>query len=571
MYLKRTKQKSGRIYLSIADGVWDKKRGHSKTITIKSLGYLDELEKEYEDPITHFQEIVKQMNLVKAAEKAPINLSVNPLEKIDPTTTNRKNFGYAVLSRIYHELGVGTFLINRQRHLKADYNANNIMKLLVYSRLLEPASKKKTHENKGMFFENTDFSLDAVYRFLPFLNSHREELQLWIHKRIQDLYKRDTKLVYYDVTNYYFEIDEEDEFRRDGVSKEHRPDPIVQMGLFCDANGIPITYDLHPGNTPDKSTYRPTLKKILHDYDLGKIIVVADRGVITADNIIYTLSAKNGYVFSRTVRGADKEFKDWVLDESGYEAKNGDFKVKSRLYPRTIKTTGTFGGKIDKTVHEKHVVFYSQKYADKAKAERAPAVEKAKELIKNPGRYNKSTSKGAAKYVKNITFDKKTGEVLVDANQYLSFNEEKLKKEEQYDGYYAIVTSEVEESADRIIEIYRGLWKIEEAFKLTKSDFEARPVYLSKTEHINAHFLTCFVALVIARILEHRTKHKHSVTSMLESLRKASCSHVQDNYYIFDHFDEVLADLGKEFEIDFSKKYMRLGEIKKVLGDTKKV
>nr|WP_231968729.1 transposase [Thermoanaerobacterium sp. RBIITD] len=232
--------------------------------------------------------------------------------------------------------------------------------------------------------------------------------------------------------------------------------------------------------------------------------------------------------------------------------------------------TATNGKKIKKVVHEKQVIFYSPEYAAKAKQDRAAVLAKAMDLIKNPGKYNKSISYGAAKYVKNLTFDADTGEISENVHQSLTFDEEKLREEEKFDGYYAIVTSEYKETPEKIIEMYRGLWKIEESFKVTKSDFESRPVYLSLKEHIDAHFLTCFIALVIVRILEHRSKGKYSVTEMLESLSKASCSHVKENYYLFDFYNDVLEDIGKELNIDFSKKFMTLGEIKKILGETKK-
>lgn len=569
MYLKKSKRSSGRTYLSIADSYRDKEKGYSRTITIESLGYLDELEKEYDDPIAHFEQEVLKMNEQKANEKLPITLSINPKERIDADSNNRKNFGYAALSKIYHELEIDSFLINRQRNLKADYNANSIMKLLVFARLLYPASKKKTFENKDVFFEKMDFSLDDVYRCLSFFNKHKDALQLWMHERIKQRYDRNTSLVYYDVTNYYFEIDEQDELRRKGVSKEHRPDPIVQMGLFMDTDGIPITYGLHPGNMLDKQTLIPMLGKIQRDFSLGRIIMVADKGMTTADNIWYTLSAKNGYVLSYSIRGADQKFKNYVLDQSDYVATSDEFKMKSRPYPREISVTSRNGKKIKKIVHEKQVVFYSEKYALKAKADRAPALEKAKALIQNPSRYNRATSHGATKYVKNLAFNSKTGEIL-EESKHLLLDEEKLRKEEELDGYYAIITSEMEESDERIIEMYRGLWKIEESFKVTKSDLESRPVYLSTREHIEAHFLTCFVSLVIARILERRLKGRYSVTALLESLEKASCSHIQENYYLFDYIDEALIDVGNELGIDFEKKFMRLGEIKNILGDVKK-
>jgi transposase len=572
MYLRKAKnKKTGRTYLSIVHNYWDKDSKSTRAVIIKSLGYLDELEKEYDDPIGFFTAEAKKLDAQRLAQNASLTFTLPKNELIPTNSVNRKNFGYAALSKIYHELKIHTFLKNRQRHSKEEYDANAIMKLLVFSRLLYPASKKKTYKNRHTFFEKFDFSLDDIYRCLSLFNKHGDALQLWLHERISSQYKRNTDLVYYDVTNYYFEIDGQDDLRKKGVSKEHRLDPIVQMGLFMDTNGIPITYKLFPGNAPDKTTLIPALSRIQREYSLGKIIVVADKGITTGDNIWYILSAKNGYVLSYSVRGADKNFQNYVLDEDGYINTGDGFKIKSRLYPREIKVTSTKGRKIKKIVDEKQVIFYSPKYAAKAKQDRAVALAKASDLIKNPAKYNKSTSYGAAKYVKNLTFDSGTGEILESNRQHLSFDEERLREEEKFDGYYAIVTSEYKESDEKIIEMYRGLWKIEESFKVTKSDFETRPVYLSLKEHIDAHFLTCFIALVIARILEHRLNGKHSVTAMLESLSRASCSHIQENYYLFDYSKDVLEEIGKELSIDFSKKVLSLGEIKKVLGWTKKL
>ena len=572
MYLRKAaNKKTGRTYLSIVHNYRDKNTKSTRAEIIKSLGYLDELEKEYDDPIGFFSSEAKRLDEQRLAENASLTFTIAKNELIPIDSVNRKNFGCAALSKIYHELQIDTFLKNRQRHSKEEYDANAIMKLLVYSRLLYPASKKKTFENRDTFFEKFDFSLDDIYRCLSLFNKHSDALQLWLHDNIKKQYNRNTDLVYYDVTNYYFEIDEQDDMRKKGVSKEHRPDPIVQMGLFIDTDGIPITYKLFPGNKPDKTTLIPALSTVQRNYSLGRIIVVADKGLTTGDNIWYILSAKNGYVLSYSVRGADKNFQNYVLDEDGYINKGDGFKIKSRLYPREIQVTSTKGKKIKKIVAEKQVIFYSPKYAAKARQDRAAALAKAGDLIKSPAKYNKSTSYGAAKYVKNLTFDASSGEILESARQHLTFDEEKLREEEKFDGYYAIVTSEYKELDEKIIEMYRGLWKIEESFKVTKSDFEARPVYLSLKEHIDAHFLTCFISLVIVRILEHKLKGKHSVTTMLESLSKASCSHIHENYYLFDYYSDALSDIGLELKIDFSKKFMSLGEIKKILGETKKV
>lgn len=569
MYLKKTRQKNDRIFLSIVDGYYDKEKGHSRTITIEKVGYLDELEKQYEDPIAFFNEKVQVLKREKAERKSPISIEFSHDETLTYHDDYRKNFGYAVLSQMYHQLEIDKFLVNKQRSSKLSFSSNDIMKLLVFSRLLHPASKKKTFEGRNRFFEKTNYSLDHVYRSLSFFNKHSSSLQVWLNDRIKQQYGRSTDLVYYDVTNYYFETDTLDDLRKRGVSKEHRPNPMVQMGLFMDNLGIPITFELFPGNTNDCLTFRPGLSRIQKEYDLGKIIVVADKGMTTGDNIYYTLSGKNGYVFSMSVRGSDKDFKKYVMNENGYEWVGTEYKRKSRLYPRTISVTARNGKKIKKVVDEKQVIFYSEKYAKKAKADREKTIAKAMDIMSSPSKYSRATSYGAAGYIKNITFDKETGEIL-SPQKLLEFDREKLEAEEALDGYYAIVTSEYKESDDHIINIYRGLWRIEESFRVTKSDLEARPVYVSREEHIQAHFLTCFIALTIARMIELELDHKYSIGRILESLAESTCTHMKQNNYLFDYFDEVLEAIGSTFQIDFSKRVRSLGEIKKNLAATKR-
>ena len=571
MYLKKTPNAQGRIRLSIVDNYYDKQKKCSRQKTIESIGFLDELEKIYEDPISHFQKRVELLNQQKKEKQAPINFTFYDSDRLCIGDNLRKNFGYAAFSKIYHELKLDTFFNNRQRHTKESYDANTIMKMLVYSRLLAPASKKASYDNRDQFFEKTDYSLDDVYRCLTFLNKHKENLQVWMNDKIKEQYGRDTSLIYYDVTNYYFETDEQTDLLRKGVSKEHRPNPIVQMGLFMDKNAIPITYELFAGNTNDCLTYRPNFGRIKKQLDLGRVISVADKGMTTGDNIWYTINTptKDGYVFSMSTRGADKSIKEYVLDEEGYEWLGEEYKRKSRLCPRTILVTANNGKKIKKQVDEKQVVFWSKKYATRAKSEREAALAKARDLAKHPGNYTRATSYGAAKYVKKVEYNKETGEILT-ASSILDINEDLIREEEALDGYYMLLTSEMDTPDDKIIDMYRGLWRIEESFKITKSELEARPVYVWTNEHIEAHFLTCFVALTLSRILEMKLEHKYSAGRILESLSKANCSLIQQNYYMFDYFDEVLKDIGDLMNIDFAKRVRTLGDIKQTLADTKK-
>jgi transposase len=405
VYLKKsTSSKTGRTQLSIVHGFRDS-QGRTRQKTVKSLGYLDVLEKEYDDPIAHFEQIARQMTAEEQKKNEPVTLSISTQSSLPVGTDNRKNFGHVAFSHLYHELELDYFVNNRRRYTKAEYNHNSIFKLLVYTRLLQPSSKKKAFENRNLFFDKMNFSLDDLYRSLSFFTKFKDEMLLSLHKRISALYGRNTSLVYYDVTNYYFEIDEQDDMRRKGVSKEHRPDPIIQMGLFMDTDGIPISYGLYPGNMLDKQTLIPMIRTVRKNYELGRIIIVADKGMMAGDNIRQIRINKNGYIISYSIRGADSAFKEYVLNQAGYRSAGGseEFKIKSRIYPREITVSTLKGTKEKLRVEEKQVVFYSEKYAQKAKRDREGALRKAEHFISSPSAYDRSTSYGAAKYIKDQT------------------------------------------------------------------------------------------------------------------------------------------------------------------------
>lgn len=577
MNLKVSRRKTGRTYLSIVKNYRDMKTGMSRTATIKSLGYLDELEKEYDDPIAHFKEVARKMTEEENSKKK-LTLTINMDEQLEQETDNRKNFGYVALLKIYHELGLHRFLNNKARNEEFKYNTNSIMMLLMVSRLLSPGSKKKAFEERRRYFERFDFSLADVYRALSHYANISKEFQKYLHMQITEKYGRDTKTIYYDVTNFYFEIDEADELRKYGRSKENRPNPIVQMGLAMDADGIPIHYELFPGNKLDKETFRSVIGEVRKNYDTGRIVVVADMGIITGDNIYYLTGGKNknGYVFSFSVRGGTEAFKSYVLDDEGYVGADGkpaldctEFKIKSRRIAREINVTMSSGRIEKKTVYEKQVIFWAKKYADKARAEREEVLKKAMALIADPKKYNKATTYGAAKYVKNLEFDKETGEII-EGKQHLYFDSDKLAEEEKYDGYYAIVTSELQMSDGQIIDTYRGLWEIEETFRVTKGTLETRPVYVSREDRIRAHFLLCFIALVIIRLIQKKMDRLYSVEKIIDCLNRISCSNEQDNLYLFDYRSEISDAIGDVLGIDFTRKRLRLGEIKNILADSKK-
>lgn len=593
MYLKKSYNKvCKKTQLTIVRGY--RENGKVKSKVIKNLGFLEDWLDQYEDPIAHFQEEVRQMN--EERKSITTKLEINLQEKLEPDTSNRKNLGYAVPKTVYDKLGLYQFFQYKQRFVNTQYNLNSIFSLLIFDRFLFPSSKKHAYDTRDRYFDKFDFALEDVYRSLDFFESYSVEIQNLLAQKTKEHFGRDPSLGYWDVTNYYFEIPYEDEDEVDeqgnitkkgqkkrGPSKEHRKDPIIQMGLLMDSNGIPIAYNTFSGGESEKTNMLPAIRRAKRDLEIDRIIVVADRGLNTSDNTAF-LSGKNhddmvgndGYIYGQSVVGADKEFREWVLNSEGYVSdeetdKDGNvviFKHKSRIHAKKIKLKKASGNRdLPYEIYQKQMVYYSEKYAKKQKADRERAIAKAMSLIANPGQYTQSTCYGAAAYVKNLRFIKGTGEIA--DGSILSLDLERISEEEKYDGYYAIVTSEKKMSDAEIRNKYRGLWEIEESFKIMKSEFKARPVYVKTDEHVNAHFLTCYVALVIMRVIEHLLGEKFTVKQIRESLCNYSCSYLEQGYYLFDQRDEVLDSFGRLFGWDLTQKYMPLNVIKNILSHRK--
>lgn len=607
MFVKQNKSHKG-ILLTYTIGY--RENGKVKHKNIETIGYLDDLKKLYDDPIEHFRKIAKQKSNNDINDYTIKNLNSKEID----CSSNFKNLGYIILKKIYNELGLNIFFKSKQSDFKIDYSLNEIFSILVYSRILYPGSKKDAFDNKDRFFETSNFSLKDIYRSLDYFNNFKEEIQSMIWKATKDIYNRDITNSYYDCTNYYFEIDYNDTdlvdeegnilekgYRKRGPEKNHRPDPIIEMGLLMDSSGIPLSYDLFPGNESEKTSLRPLLTRTKAKFGIDKTIVVADRGLNTSDNIFF-LAGKNddehknhdGYVYGQSVRGADKEFKEWCLNQEGYTNdkvydENGDektframifnedgslnhyekmpviFRHKSRIFAKKITIKKDDERKVKVEVYQKQMVYYSQKYADKQRRERNLMIDRAKDLIANPQKYNRITSKGSATYVNNIKFDKSTGEILDGLD--LSLNEDKIKEEEKYDGYYSIVTSELDMTDQKMRDVYRGLAKIEESFKITKSNFESRPVYVWTKEHIESHFLTCFVSLVIIRLLEKKLDNKHSISKIIEALKNYNSTNIEHDLYLQNYTSDIITDIQEIFNINLSRKYLTFSQIKKIVNN----
>ena len=573
MYLHKSKRKDGRTYLSLVAAY--REGGKKRMRTVESLGYLDKLQELYDDPVAHFRAVCDAANAEAEAAAQAVSVEIHPMQKMRAGEGYRKNYGSAALLAVYNELGVERAIRNATRGSKADYDANAVMRLLTVERILDPGSKRHAWENRDRYFFRTEFSLDDAYRALDVLCACRDRIVSAVNRAVDRMGIRDTTCVFYDVTNYYFEVDEPGGLRQKGVSKEHRKSPIVQMGLLQDSGGIPIGYRLFPGNTPDPCTMLPVLEGMKRDYKCQRVIAVGDKGNNCSTNIAALVAGGDGFVYSQSIRGTktDAETRDWVLSEADYactcdESGHTTYKVKSRQGYKTVTVEDPDGRKRKVDVDVKYVAFWSEKYQKRARRERQAALDKARKLIASPGAYTAATHFGAAKYVKGMRVDAKTGELL-EAATALEFDEERLAAEEACDGYYCIVTSETEMPDSDVIEAYRGLWRIEESFKVTKSDLETRPVYVSREEHIEAHFLTCYVALCILRVIQAATGGRYSARVIADEAAAMCCTNVADNWWVFDHRSEVSDSLCRMAGFDGSRRFAQAKDIKAMFKKAK--
>ena len=601
MYLKQQKRANGDIYLSIMEKYYVPKIG-AREKTIEGLGCVSELKKKYDDPIAHFTQYAKELTEQKKKEKS-VSITIDTTAKMSTDTADVKNVGYGVLKELYKQLEIDKFWNWKTRNLSIQYSVDQIFRLLVFSRILAPASKKGTFDDRGFYFEDFgDFSLDDVYHALDIICANNEALQKWIYDHSGKVCERDLSVSYFDCTNYYFDIGRSDmdtldddgnpvdkngnpvpaKYRKRGPEKNHRPDPIVEMGLLMDRKGIPLAFDLFPGNESEKVHMRPIINRIKNEFSDSRIIFVADRGLNTSDNIYYLngdnkgeINTRDGYVYGQSVRGADAEFKTWVLG-SGYvtdkfvddDGNEITFKHKSRIHPKELHVNVTKPGQKKRSkktvsIDQKQMAYYSEKYAKKQKADREVMIQRAKDLIKHPKKYDKVTSAGSAAYVLNISFNKDTGEIV--EGKSLELDLKKIKEEEKYDGYYSIVTSELKMPDKEMREIYRGLTRIEDTFKISKSEFASRPVFVWTNDHIDAHFTTCFTALVLIRLLQAKLDHKYPVGRIIKSLKDYCCVPLDRNNYRFTYFDEILQSIGKAFGMSLDNKYRTRQEIQRLL------
>lgn len=425
-----------------------------------------------------------------------------------------RNIGFFIFEALFDALGLSDVLRLHKSRSGLDYDLTGLTRLLTMSRALKPASKISTYREKDNYLLPLTDSDDwhDIYACLGDLDKKCDAIQKRMNLKIDSFIERSTELAYYDVTNYFFEIEENDPdtvdaagqvlekgTRKRGVSKEKRRTPIVQMGLFIDDKGIPISYHLFPGNTLDQATLRPALTKTVHNYDFGRLIVVADRGLTSDKNIAHVHSHGDGYVFSKSIKKCKKDERQWILDQEGYVVNaQATFKCKSKIVTRQIKDENGHSMEIQ----EKIVCYWSRRFYERERRENESFLSTLQRYIDNPATIK--SEKGKLKqFIVEHNVDEETGEVL-HPKKIQSINREKAMEYCDLMGYYMIVSSETNKSEGEIIEIYRGLTRIEDAFRVTKSDLKARPVFVQTKQHINAHFLICFIALTMIRLIQSK-------------------------------------------------------------------
>lgn len=544
VYLDRFNCK-GKPYLRIVENytVLENGKKKSKRKTIKNLGYEEKLDDGKPNFYNRMKEKLKNGELkidgIDPSEfrvRAKLyNNSLHSDSNFDYSYLDLKNIGYFFLENIYNELGIADILRRIKSDSKIEYDLNGLTKLFVFGRILNPQSKKKTFKNKDkyLFPVTTHEDEQTIYRSLDVLAENSKKIQNRMNTKIKNSsIGRVTNLTYYDVTNYYFEtmygdddiyeLDENNEivkgedgkpiivkkgFRKKGVSKENSKGPIVQMGLFIDNNGIPVSHKLFPGNTQDKTTFKNVLENDVDEMDLGRIVVVADNGMNTQENKYLITEKGNGYIVSKSVKKSWTKIGPWALEDKDYtEIKNSSgevvFKYKSRINEIELTYKNEDGKKSKKTIKEKEIVYWSKKHYEKELHQNKKFIEYLEACKEHPDKL-KDKQRKSQEFIEVIDVDQKTGEVI-KTKKIVVFLEEKLKKYKETLGFYSIVTSEIEEDDKEIINRYHGLSRIEDSFRIIKSDLEGRPIYVWTEEHIKAHFLICFIALTIIRIMQYK-------------------------------------------------------------------
>ena len=564
-FLKKSKLKKG-TYLQIYESFYDPERKDTAHKSYKAIGYVDELkEKGIEDPISHYKEEVAKLNQQHKEKRRKES------ERKISEETPEKFVGYFPLKCINDSLGIKNYMDLMQSATGLQFSLYSLLSSLVYSRTVCPCSKSKTFENVlPRLFETHDFSLNQLYSGLEYIGLEYEKIIEIYNHQIQQKYSSDTSHTYFDCTNFYFEIDREDDLRRKGPSKENRKEPIVGMGLLLDAHQIPIGMKIYPGNESEKPVIRDIIDSLKKRHAVsGRTIQVADKGLNCAGNIVHALRSGDGYIFSKSVKQLPKTEKTWMLLENDYRNvtnRKGEvvYRIKECVddFPYTITTES--GRKKTVRLTEKRVVTYNPKLAEKQKYEINRQVEKAKALKASHAK--KSEYGDCAKYVTFIATDK-NGDETTDKIR-VRMNQAAIDKAIEVAGYNMLVTSETGMSDSEIYEAYHNLWRIEESFRIMKSQLDARPVYLQKEETITGHFLICYIAVLLTRILQFKIlENQHSSEEVFDFFKGFRAAKISEKKYInLTKNSDFIQAFERKTNLSLTSYFLSDSQIKKMLN-----
>lgn len=552
-------------------------RGKRTTKVVEKLGTIRDLKEKLngEDPIEWAKDYIAELNEKEKEKKKKIIVKYSPTKKIKKGQQKFFNGGYLFLQKIYSDLGLNSISKKISDKYKFTYDLDSILSRLLYGRILFPSSKLKTHRLANKFIEPPDFKLQHVYRALDVLAKESDFIQEKLYKNSLKVVKRNTNILYYDCTNYFFEIEQPDGIKQYGFSKEHKPNPIVQMGLFMDGNGIPLAFSINDGNTNEQVTLKPLEKKILKDFDLSKFIVCTDAGLASYNNRKFNNKKNRAFVTTQSVKKLKKHIKKWALNPDGWYLSGSNKKYNLDDLKEKINNESPLFSKVfykerwikENGLEQKLIVTFSFKYQNYQRQIRNDQIRRAqKKIDTNPSKIIKSNQNDYKRFIKtiNCTEDGEIAEKKVH-----QINEKTIKKEEVYDGFYGTCTN-LEAKPSEIIKINKGRWEIEECFRIMKSEFKARPVFLSTENHIKAHFITCFISLVMYRLLENKLENDYSCSQIIENLQNMNFLEANGEGYIPTYMrNDFTDDLHESFGFRTDYQIINHKKMKKIIKKTK--
>ncbi len=546
--------------------------GKRSTKIVEKLGTYAELEKKLggQDPIEWAKEYINELNQKEKEENREIIVKYSPSKVIAKDEQQSFNGGYLFLQQIYHELRLNKLCTAISQRHKFTFNLDSVLSRLLYARIIYPSSKLATFQLSKRFIEQPDFELQHIYRALEVLAKETDLIQSTLYKNSLRISKRNTGVLYYDCTNYFFEIEEEEGLKQYGFSKEHKPNPIVQMGMFMDGDGIPLAFSINKGNTNEQLTLRPLEEKILSDFDLSRFIVCTDAGLASESNRKFNNKGERAFITTQSIKKLKAHLREWALDPKGWSladdhrtydiTKLDENRDKDKVFhkERWIK---------ENDLEQKLVITYSIKYRDYQRNIRNSQIERAQKVIdSNPGKLKKSNPNDYKRFIEqsHCTAD---GEIA--EHKMYSIDTELISKEAVFDGFYAVCTN-LEDDASAIIRVNKRRWEIEECFRIMKSEFKARPVYLSRDDRIIAHFTTCFVALVIYRLLEKKLNGKYTCHEIINGLRDMNFLKIKGDGYIPTYTrTDFTDDLHEAFGFRTDYQIVSMSQMKKIFKTTK--